>query len=194
MDVNHVKELFSKELNEAKSHFEAGRTHLRIARALSEEFGFELPEWAGSESHVAERQIPDSAESTTDAGRSPDEPKSRKKRARREKKVPTMPDMILKYFDVHEEVAEPIDVDTWVRDQYPEADIKEYAIGQTMSRMARGGRLHSKKYPGQHSSVYGPPDWAESGDEEDRGFKHEYLPAELRSVISAANNSLYPED
>ena len=188
MDTEHPEELLSNELEAARKHIEDGLIRLRVARAVSSEFNLDLPAWAylKSLSDLSEMNKRGSSSETKSQNNAIDDNEPiDKDEVQAENSAPTMPQMVLNYFSAVQTVAEPNEVDTWAKKEYPEADIKDYAIGQTMSRMSRDGRLHSKKYPDRRSSVYGLPEWASSNERENSGFEFQYLPKKLQSLAES---------
>jgi hypothetical protein len=176
----YAKQLFDTEVEAALKHLAEFSKRYEVARALGESFGFPLPDWSNlpisGKGGLAKRG--EAAGSTSPAGSSAQTNGG----ATATDEAPPMPTMIMEYFHNHPVATEPKFVDGWARETYPQADIKDYAIGQTMSRMANDGRLYSKKYKGEQSSVYGLPGWARPGGDPERGFKDEHLPARLRNL------------
>jgi hypothetical protein len=170
----YVERLFQEELEKARSKMFECSGPLAVAVALSKEYGFELPPWTNSfifegEFRPAVQEALDvemEARGATDSEVRPE--------------MPSMTQAVLEYFQRNTRVAEPSDVDQWVRRTYQADDLREYAIAETMSRMARDGRLYSFRFPGEQSSLYGLPSWALPGEHPARGFRPKFLPMHLR--------------
>ena len=199
MTTEYARSVFEKEVETARSYLEKFAVHSELAQTLSRKYGFELPLWTEtiSDSPVSEARLSPTGEGGPDT-QSPvteEEPSSTAADGRSVPDAPSMPQMILNYFEAHDYVAEPKTVDAWVRREYPAAGVKDYGIGQTMSRMTseKDGRLYSKRYPDQQSSSYGLPEWALPGDDPERGFKPEHLTRSLREHLATVEGFNFSE-
>ena len=84
-----------------------------------------------------------------------------------------LPERILQEFHKQGTVAEPGPMERKFREDGVE--LSKYSVGIAMSRMVGDGRLWRYKYPDSKVNKYGPVEWAEEGDDPDRGFKWEHL-------------------
>jgi chromosome segregation ATPase len=79
----------------------------------------------------------------------------------------SMPEKVLHVFQAVPRIMQPGEMDEYVRENSTE-DIRDNAVAETMSRLARQDRLRRKDY-GASSFYYGLPDWwrEEEGDFKD---------------------------
>lgn len=69
----------------------------------------------------------------------------------------SMPDRVVHVFNQVGQIMQPSEMDDYIRTN-SEDDIRDNAVAETMSRLARQGRLRRKDY-GSTSYFYGLPDW-----------------------------------